>query len=83
MAFGLAEHFTNLDGIEVLDDDSNIVSDFMGNKVSLISPDRKTVTTLAEADTPADIGINRRNGLLYVPHFMKDKLTVFRLERKP
>lgn len=43
--FGLADHFTNLDGIEVLEDGTFIVSDFVGDKVCLISPDRKTVTT--------------------------------------
>ena len=82
-SFGLASHFTNLDGIEVLDDGSFIVSDFMGHKISIIDPDRKTVTTLVQTDSPADIGINRAAGLLYVPHFLKDKLTVFRLEQKP
>ena len=83
VAFGLADHFTNLDGIEVLDDGSFVVSDFMGNKVSLISPDRKTVTTLVATDSPADIGINRAAGLLYVPNFLKDTLQIYRLTRKP
>lgn len=79
--FGLASHFTNLDGIEVLDDASFIVSDFVGNKVSLITPDRKSVTTLAELDSPADIGLDRTRGLLYVPQFMKDRVVIFRLTK--
>lgn len=79
VSFGLAAHFTNLDGIEVLDDGSFIVSDFVGNKVSLITPDRKTVTTLAELDTPADIGLDPTRGLLYVPQFMKDRVAILRL----
>ena len=82
-AFGLADHFKNLDGIEVLDDGSFVVSDFMGNKVSLIAPDRKTVTTLVQTESPADIGLNRTAGLLYVPNFMKDTLQIYRLTRKP
>ncbi len=79
--FGLAAHFTNLDGIEVLDDGAMIVSDFIGNKVCLISPDGKTVTTLAELETPADIGLDRKNRRLFVPQLRKDKLAVFALEQ--
>jgi hypothetical protein len=77
--FGLAEHFTNLDGIEVLEDGTFIVSDFMGNKVCAISPDRTRVRTLIEIPTPADIGLNRSAHLLYVPQFMEDKLSVYQI----
>ena len=79
--FGLAEHFTNLDGIEVLQDGSFIVSDFKGNKVSAITPDKKTVYTLVEIDSPADIGIDRNTMTLYVPQFFKDKVAIFKLHR--
>ena len=82
VAFGLAEHFTNLDGIEVLDDGTFIVSDFKGNKVCSISADRKTVETLAELDSPADIGIDRSRNLLYVPQFMQNKAVIYKLNRK-
>ncbi len=78
-AFGLADHFTNLDGIEVLADGTLIVSDFMGNKVCTVSPDRSTVRTLVEITSPADIGLNRAEGVLYIPHFMENKLSVYRL----
>jgi DNA-binding beta-propeller fold protein YncE len=81
-AFGLADHFTNLDGIEVLDDGSFIVSDFKGNKVSLISSDEKTVYPFIEILSPADIGIDRGRGLLYVPQFTEDKIVVFRLKKR-
>lgn len=80
--FGLSEHFKNLDGIEVLDDGTFIVSDFFGNKVSTIAPDRKTVNTLIEIETPADIGIDRRRGLLFVPMFMKDSVAIYALKRR-
>lgn len=79
--FGVAEHFTNLDGIEVFEDGTFIVSDFYGNKVSAITPDRKTVYTLVKLETPADIGLDRKRGLLYVPQFMADKVAIFRLEQ--
>ncbi len=81
-AFGLAEHFTALDGIEALDDGSLIVSDFPGNKVALVAPDGKTVTTLAELESPADIGLDRERMQLYVPQFMKDAVVIFKLEKK-
>lgn len=77
--FGLADHFTNLDGIEVLDDGTFIVSDFMGNKVSTVSADRKTVKTLVELESPADFSINRKEMLLYVPQFMKNKVVTYQL----
>jgi len=80
VAFGLAEHFTNLDGIEVLCDGTFVVSDFKGNKVSAIGPDRTVVKTLIELDSPADIGLNRQKHLLYVPHFLEGKVSVYRLK---
>ncbi|HOX38402.1 MAG TPA: hypothetical protein PL033_10485 [Candidatus Brocadiia bacterium] len=80
--FGVAEHFTNPDGIEVLDDGSFLVSDFMGNKVCVIAPDRKTVKTLIAIETPADIGLDRARGLLYIPLFMPGKVAIFKLEKK-
>jgi hypothetical protein len=81
VAFGLAGQFKNLDGIEVLDDGTFVVSDFMGNKVCTVSPDRSSVSTLIEIPSPADIGLNRKDGLLYVPQFMKGKLSVYRIKK--
>jgi DNA-binding beta-propeller fold protein YncE len=78
--FGLANHFTNLDGIEVLEDGTFIVSDFVGNKVCFISPDRSRVSTFIEITSPADIGLNRGDSLLYVPQFMEDKVSVFQIK---
>ena len=77
--FGLASHFTNLDGIEVLDDGTFVVSDFTGNKVCTISADRARVSTLLDVPSPADIGLNRADGLLYVPLFMSNTLSVYRM----
>ena len=80
--FGLAKHFKALDGIEVLDDGTFIVSDFDGNKVCTISADRKTVHTLCTPKTPADIGLARRSGMMYVPQFMHKSVVVYKLEKK-
>ncbi len=77
--FGLASHFTNLDGIEVLDDGTFIVSDITGNKVSMVAPDRKTVHTLLLVESPADIGLDRQRGLLYVPMLMKNEARIYKL----
>jgi sugar lactone lactonase YvrE len=79
--FGLADHFKNLDGIEVLDDGTFLVSDFVGNKVCTITPDRKTVATLVEIESPADIGLDRTRGLLYVPKFEKNEVAVLKLRQ--
>jgi hypothetical protein len=80
--FGVASHFKSLDGIEVLDDGTFIVSDFAGNKVCLIAPDRKTVKTLVEVESPADIGLDRERLFLYVPQFMRNRLVCFKLEKR-
>lgn len=80
--FGLAAHFTNLDGIEVLEDGSFLVSDFKGNQVCLVSADRKTVTKLADVESAADIGLDRTRSLLYVPMFMEDKVAIFRISKQ-
>jgi len=78
-AFGLAKAFTNLDGIEVLEDGCLIVSDFIGDKISLVSADGKSAKTLLETKTPADIGLDREGGLLYIPEFYGTDVTVYKL----
>lgn len=77
--FGLAVHFQTLDGIEVLDDGTFLVSDLKGNRVVTISPDRTTVRTLVELKTPADIGLDMARRLLYVPQFEENCVAVYRL----
>ncbi len=77
---GLAEHFTNLDGVEILDDGTILVSDFFGNKISAIAPDHATVTTLVELECPADIGLDREKGILWVPQFLIDTVSAYQLE---
>jgi DNA-binding beta-propeller fold protein YncE len=78
-AFGLAHHFTNLDGIERIPDGSFIVSDFTGNKIAAVSADRQRVKTLFQLTTPADIGIDRERGRLYVPQLQSDRVVVLSL----
>lgn len=80
--FGLAGHFKNLDGIEVLDDGTFVVSDNTGNKLCTISADRKTVRTLIELDTPADFALDRKNSVLYIPQLTADKVAVYKLQKK-
>ncbi|MCP4642536.1 MAG: hypothetical protein GY851_18980 [bacterium] len=80
--FGLADHFTTLDGIEILNDGTFIVSSFEGNMLWAITPDRKTVTSLIEVETPADIGFDRVRGLLYAPLFMKNEVAILKLKRR-
>jgi sugar lactone lactonase YvrE len=80
--FGVADNFTNLDSIEVLDDGTFLVSDFSGNKVCTIGADRKTVTTIAELTSPADVGLDRERGLLYVPLLLENKCLIYKIEKK-
>jgi hypothetical protein len=76
-ALGLSSYFTNLDGIEALPDGSFVVSDFWGNKVCLVEPDQRTVRTLVEISTPADIGVDLQRGKLLIPQFWGKQLTVY------
>jgi len=80
--FGLAVHFRTLDGIEVLDDGTFIVSDLTGDRVVTISPDRMTVRTLIDLKTPADIGLDIRRRLLYVPQLEENCVAVYRLTQE-
>ncbi len=80
-AFGLAKHFKTLDGIGALDDGTLVVSDFDGNKVYTISPDRKNVRVLCTPRTPADLTLDQRSGLMYVPEFMHDRVVVYKLRK--
>ncbi len=79
-AFGLTDYFKTPDGIEVLDDGTFVVSDSEGNQVVTISPDRRTVTKLLSCSAPADIGIDRRRSLLFVPRFFDSKVDVYQLK---
>lgn len=79
--FGLAEHFTNLDGIEVLADGTFLVTDFEAGTICSVSPDRKTVTILARMTTPADLGLNREENWIYVPSLKTDAVHVFPLQQ--
>lgn len=78
--FGLASHFTALDGIEVLDNGIFIVSDYMGNKLCSVSADRKTVSTLIELESPADFGLVRETRLLYVPEMLANRAVILKLK---
>ncbi|NIA14297.1 MAG: hypothetical protein GWP08_09455 [Nitrospiraceae bacterium] len=77
--FGLASEFTNLDGIEILDDGTFIVSDYSGSRVCAIGPRGTPCRTLIKLATPADIGVDRARGLLYVPQLTRDRVAVYRL----
>jgi hypothetical protein len=79
-AFGLTDYFKTPDGIEVLRDGTFVVSDSEGNQVVTVSSDRRTVTKLLSCSAPADIGIDRRRSLLFVPRFFDGKVNVYQLK---
>ena len=79
-AFGLADKFLSLDGIEVLNDGSFIVSDWKGNMLYSISADRKTVTELMEIRSAADFALDRDKGLLYVPEMLENRALIMKIK---
>ena len=80
--FGLAPNFGYLGGIEALDDGTLLLSDTKANKIYTIAPDAKTVRPLADVESPADIGLDRTRGLLYVPQLSKNRVVVFKLTNR-
>ena len=79
---GLAGHFAGLDGIEILADGTMIVSDMKSNRILAVSADHKSVHVLAEVDAPADIGLDRKRNLLYVPMLLKGQVAIYKLRRR-
>ncbi|NQT86554.1 hypothetical protein HQ560_07310 [bacterium] len=77
--FGLASHFKGLNGIEVLDDGSFLVSDIQLHALFWISPDRTQVHPLLTIETPADFCLDRRRNLLFVPSFLGNRVVVYAL----
>jgi len=78
----LGEHFTGLDGIEALDDGTLLISDVWGHRLYLVDPATKAVRALTvPVDHPADFGIDRSRGLVYVPQFFRDEVKVYQLTR--
>lgn len=79
-AFGLAPKFAGIDGIEVLDDGTFLITDCHGHKVYTIGPDRKTVNLVAEGlEYPADLGVDHQRGLVYIPQFFRNTVEIYRL----
>lgn len=78
--FGLAENFVTLDCIEVMPDGTFIISDYNGNMLYSISPDRKTVTKLIELQSPADFALDRKNNLIYVPEMLVNRAVILKLK---
>ena len=79
-AFGLTDYFKTPDGIEVLQDGTFVVSDSEGNQVLAVSADGRSVAKLVMPLAPADIGIDRKRGLLFVPRFFDSRVNVYRLK---
>lgn len=79
-AFGLTDYFKTPDGIEVLSDGTFVVSDSEGNQVVAVAADGRSVVKLIECAAPADIGIDRKRGLLFVPRFFDSRVDVYRLK---
>jgi len=80
VSFGLAENFVALDCIEVLGDGSFLVSDYKGNMLYRILPDRRTVIELMELQSPADFALDRKNNLLYVPEMLISRAVILKLK---
>lgn len=80
-AFGLAPQFAGIDGIEILEDGTFLITDCHGHRVYTIAPDRTTVTLVAEGlEYPADLGVDHKRRLVYVPQFFRNTVEIYRLK---
>jgi hypothetical protein len=79
---GLAGHFAGLDGVEILADGTMIVSDLKAGRIFSVSADHKDVHRLADVDGPADIGLDRKRNLLYVPMLYQGRVAIYKLRRR-
>jgi DNA-binding beta-propeller fold protein YncE len=80
--FGLASHFKDLSGVEVLDDGTLIVSDSGAGQVYTIDPDRRTVRPLLNADSPGGLALDRPRGILYVPEVKAGRVAMYKIEER-
>jgi len=81
-AFGLAPLFVGLDGLEILCDGTFLITDCRGHKVYTIAPDRKTATVVVEGlEFPADLGVDHKRYLVYIPQFFRGTVEVYRLKQ--
>lgn len=80
--FRLASHFKTLNGIEVFDNGTLIVSDMVGNKIFTVSFDRQTVGKLLDISGPADTGLNRSDSLLYIPQTNNSEVRAYEIMKK-
>ena len=81
VAFGLADNFTGLDGIEVLEDGSFIISDVRGGAIFHVPADRSKATKLVDLEWAADIGIDRKEQLIFAPSLKTTKVVIFKLQK--
>jgi DNA-binding beta-propeller fold protein YncE len=77
--FGLAQHFTFLDGMAFLADGTLLVSDWAAGRISAVAPDRHAVSTLAELAQPADLIVDEAQQRVYVPQIAPGLVQIFRL----
>ena len=82
--FGLAAHFGILDGVDILNDGTFIVSDQAKGRIVLVSADRKRLRTLLKIEGgPADFAIDHVRGLMYIPLIRDNSLVVYKLTNSP
>ena len=82
---GVLAGAVGLDGVEPLADGQFLITDVWGHRVYVVDPAAapgSQVRTLAvPADYPADLAIDRRRGLVYVPLFFRNEVKVYKLTR--
>ena len=64
----------------MLDDGSFIVTDWKGNSVYSIAADRTTVTKLFDVKSAADLALDRKKNLLYVPEMLKNRAVILKIK---
>ena len=77
-SMGLAKYFKGLDGIFFFDDGSSIVSDLLGHKLFSVNSEMNEVIKLADIKWPADLDVDTKNKIIYVPMLKNGQVVKFK-----
>jgi hypothetical protein len=76
-AIAIGTKIGNIDGVERLDEQSFIVTDFLAGKVLRVFENGTVVTLLTLTQGTADLGINKSQKVIYLPNMNESSLSAY------
>lgn len=75
---GLKKYFKGLDGIVFFKDGSSLVTDLRGQKLFSVNSEMDDVIKLANVKSPADLGVDMKRRIIYIPQLKSGQVTKFK-----